>query len=84
MKAYKVDVSQGMSKEVQLHAFSLGYQWEYDQCKVNDRFTPCHLHSHYLYFNKDGSIWYSDDKKYFLQDRENWKISVEDFLKISK
>jgi len=84
MKAYKVDVSGGMSKEIQLHAFSLGYFWEYDQLKLNDRFTPCHLHSHYLHFNKDGSIWFSDDKFYFQNYHENYKISTEDFLQLSK
>jgi hypothetical protein len=84
MFKYKVDVSKGGSKEVQLHAFSLGYFWEFDQCKLDDRFSPCHLTSHYLYFNKDGSIWYSDDCAYFKMEREHMLISVENFRKLTK
>ena len=80
----KVDVSNGGSKEVQLHAFKLGYFWEYDQIKLNDRFSLCHLHSHYLYFNKDGTIWYSDDQKYFRQEKEYTLYKIENFLQLEK
>lgn len=84
MFKYKVDVSKGGSREVQLHAFSLGYFWEFAQCKLDDRFSPCHLNSHYLYFNKDGTIWYSDDKSYFQKEREYRSLTVEFFLRLIK
>lgn len=85
MVAYKIDVSQGQTVEVQLHAFSLGYWWEYDHIKLDDRFKPCHLRSHYLYLNEDGTIWYSDDKDYFRNCKNNYQLTdVENFLKIKK
>jgi len=84
MFQYKVDVSKGESEIVQLHAFTLGYFWEFDQCKQNDRNFPCHLHSHYLYFNKNGEIWFSDDLRYFRNEREHMLITPSDFLQLNK
>jgi hypothetical protein len=85
MIAYKIDVSHGLTEQVQLHAFSLGYYWEYDHVKLNDRFKPCHLRSHYLFLNEDGTIWYSDDINYFRNSRNNYTlITAENFLKLTK
>lgn len=83
MFPYKIDVSKGESEIVQLHAFSLGYFWEFDSNKANDRLHPLYLRSHYLYFNKDGSIWASDDLKYFRSTREYRQLTPEEFLQLN-
>ena len=84
MFPYKVDVSNGQSGEIQEHALTLGYAWEYDQLAIDDRFKPCHLRSHFLYFNKNGTIFYGDDLKYFREEREHRLLSAEEFLNLIK
>ena len=66
MFAYKIDVSNGISDIAQFKALELGYSWEFDQLAVGDRCNPHHLNFSYLYLNKDGTIYVSEDTKYFL------------------
>jgi len=82
MFAYKIEVNEEMSNLVQLKAFEMGYHWEFDQLMLNNTDKPSHLRSNYLYLNKNGTIYFSDNQKYFRTERNYIHITPQEFLNL--
>jgi hypothetical protein len=77
MFAYKIDISNEVLDTIRLKSFKLGYYWEVNQL-IKDE--SCKFNFSYLYLNKNGTIFFSNDIKYFQKEREHKLITIQEFL----